>query len=50
MIVFEFETDQGHTRDIFWLGTTSVTGADGSESDNIYEQLACEETGLVNYE
>jgi hypothetical protein len=46
MIVFEFSTDGGDTRDIFWLGCTSVTSKDKEESDGIYEQIAAHEAHL----
>jgi hypothetical protein len=46
MIVFELSTDQGDTREIFWLGCTEVTGVDKKETDNIYEQLVAHECFL----
>lgn len=46
MIVFEAMTDQGDTREIMWLGCTSLTGADKNEADNIYEQLFAHEVFL----
>lgn len=46
MIIFEFDTDLGDTREIVWLGSTIVTGADKKEADNIYEQLVAHEAFL----
>lgn len=46
MIVFELDTDRGDTRDIIWLGCTSLTGSDRIEADNIYEQLVAHEIFL----
>lgn len=46
MIIFEFSTDAGDTRDICWLGMTSITAEDKPEADNIYEQLAAHEAHL----
>jgi hypothetical protein len=43
VIVFELAMDKGNTRDVFWLGCTSLTGKDQVEADNIYEQLAARE-------
>lgn len=48
MIVFELSTDSGKTRDIFWLGCTSVVGKDKEETDNIYEQLTAREVFLCD--
>ena len=46
MIIFEFDIDCGHTRQIIWLGGTSVTGADKEHTDEIYEQIAAHEAYL----
>ena len=46
MIVFEFSTDDGLGREVFWLGGTSITAEDKAEADNIYEQLAAHEAFL----
>lgn len=43
MVIFELAIDTGHTRDIFWLGSTSIVGNDKEEADNIYEQLTARE-------
>jgi hypothetical protein len=46
MIIFEFDTDSGLTREIFWLGNTLVTGGDIYEEDGIHEQLCAHEAFL----
>jgi hypothetical protein len=43
MIIFELDTDDGDTRVIYWLGCTSITGADKKEADSICEQLMAQE-------
>lgn len=47
MIIFEFDVDRGETREISWLGTTSVTGADKAHKDEIYEQLTAHDSFLT---
>lgn len=46
MIIFEFETDNGQERDIYWLGSTAVTGEDEQHCDEIYEQIMAHESYL----
>lgn len=46
MIIFEFSSDAGDFRDITWLGSTHLTGADRLEADNIFEQLTAHEAHL----
>lgn len=48
MIVFEFDYETHNSdgslkaRPTYWLGSTSVTGADSQHEDEIYEQLEAE--------
>ncbi len=48
MIVFEFDNETHNSdgtlkpRVMYWLGCTSITGADSRHEDEIYEQLDAE--------
>jgi hypothetical protein len=54
MLIFEFDYETHNNdgtlkpRPMYWLGCTSVIGTDQEHEDEIFEQLTCEETGLVN--
>ena len=49
MIIFEFDTETHDsdgalkTRPVYWLGSTMTTGYDKEHSNEIYEQLDCEQ-------
>ena len=49
MIIFEFDQETHNSdgtlkpRPIHWLGSTITTGYDKEHSDEIYEQLDCEQ-------
>jgi len=47
MIYFTFDWEIGMNRNIDYLGSTEITGADRPHSDEIYEQLDAITSGLV---
>ena len=49
MVVFEWDTDSVDGAVIFYIGSTSCTGEDEENANEIYQQLDAQASGLTDY-